>query len=139
MVASMEMPTATPTVTRELDVDADAHDVWEALVTDGERAGWLGGPTELDVVPGGRGFVTDPDGTRRDVLVDEVVPGRRLTLDWWTETGVPSHVEFEISPTREGSRLTVTERPLLPVARAADTAGPAAFALAGHLRARCGV
>lgn len=126
----------TPTVTRELDLDAETDDVWDALVSDVERAGWLGGPTEVDVVPGGRGYVTDPDGTRRDVLVDEVVPGRRLTLDWWTDTGVPSHVEFDIAPSPGGSRLTVTERPLLPVAQA-SAAVPMAGALAGHLRHRC--
>ena len=126
----------TPTVTRELDVDADADEVWDALVVDDERAGWLGGPTEIEVVPGGRGYVTDPDGTRRDVLVDEVVPGRRLTLDWWTDTGVPSHVEFDIATTERGARLVVTERPLLPLAQA-SAAAPVARALAGHLRARC--
>ena len=127
----------TPTVTRDLEVDTSAAEVWEALVGDGERAGWLGGPTEIDVVPGGRGYVTDPDGTRRDVLVDEVVPGRRLTLDWWTETGVPSHVEFDIASTGRGTRLTVTERPLLPLGEA-NASVPVAWALAGHLQ-RCRV
>ena len=125
-----------PTVTRQVDLDVDAEDVWEALVADEERAGWLGGPTRIDVVPGGRGFVTDPDGTRRDVLVDEVVPRRRLTLDWWTDTGVPSHVEFDIATTERGSRLTVTERPLVPMAQA-RAAVPAAEGLVAHLHLRC--
>lgn len=107
-----------PTVVRELDLDVEPDDVWHALVADHEREAWLGGSTEIDIAPGGRGFVTDPDGTRRDVLVDEVEPGRRLTLDWWTAADPPSHVEFHIAPTDRGCRLTVTERPLVPVAQA---------------------
>ena len=103
-------------VTRDVELDADADEVWEALTEDERRAGWFGGETELEVTPGGRGFVTDDDGTRRDVLVHDVEPGRRLSFDWWTEAEVPSHVEFVIVPTETGTRLTVTERPLIPTA-----------------------
>ena len=128
--------TPVPSVVRELDLDVEPDEMWHALVADHEREAWLGGSTEIEVAPGGRGFVTDPDGTRRDVLVDEVVPGRRLTLDWWTDVDPPSHVEFEIAPMPRGCRLRVTERPLVPLAQA-SAAAPVIQALASGLRTSC--
>lgn len=121
------------TVTKQLDLDADTDEVWAALTDDEERERWMGGDTEIDVRPGGRGHVTDDDGTRREVLVHEVEVGRRLTLDWWTDDDAPSHVEFVVVPTERGSRLTVTERPLVPVARACSRAAAVAPAIALHL------
>lgn len=103
-------------VTRDVELPAGADEVWETLTEDSRRAAWFGGDTELDVRPGGRGFVTDDDGTRRDLLVHEVEPGRRLSFDWWTESEVPSHVEFVIEPAESGTRVIVTERPLIPTA-----------------------
>lgn len=111
-------------VTRDVELPAGADEVWEALTEDERRAEWFGGDTELDVTPGGRGYVTDDDGTRRDVLVHDVEPGRRLTFDWWNDTEVPSHVEFVIVPTEHGTRLTVTERPLVPTARLSCAVAP---------------
>lgn len=106
------------TVVREIDLGVDVDEVWDSLVRDERRREWMGGDTELAVEPGGRGYVTDDDGTRREVLVDDVEPGRRLSFDWWTETDDPTHVEFVIVPTPTGTRLTVTERALVPQARA---------------------
>ena len=111
-------------VTRDVELPADADEVWEALTEDERRAAWFGGDTELEVTPGGRGYVTDDDGTRRDVLVHDVEPGRRLSFDWWTDTEVPTHVEFVIVPTESGSRLTVTERPLVPTAHLSCSTAP---------------
>ena len=120
-------------VTRELEVPVGTDEVWEALVEDDRRAEWFGGDTELDARPGGRGFVTDEDGTRRDVLVHEVEPGRRLSFDWWTEDEVPSHVEFVVVPAESGSRLVVTERPLIPSASAHGGPAPSWCRLVGYL------
>ena len=126
-------PASDPVVTKDIDLDADTEEVWTALTDDDERRLWMGGDTEFDVRPGGRGHITDDDGTRRDVLVHEVEVGRRLTLDWWTDDGVPSHVEFVVVPTERGSRLTVTERPLIPVARADMRASTYAAGVVAHL------
>lgn len=120
-------------VTRDVELPAGADEVWEALTDDDRRAEWFGGDTEVDVRPGGRGFVTDDDGGRRDVLVHEVEPGRRLSLDWWTDDEVPSHVEFVIEPTESGSRLTVTERPLIPTAQVGRPQASAALSASGRL------
>lgn len=122
------------TVVREIDLGVDADEVWDALVRDDQRREWMGGETELEVEPGGRGYVTEDDGTRREVLVDDVVPGRRLSFDWWTENDDPTHVELVIVPTSTGTRLTVTERALVPQARPGRDGLGMALRLAAGLR-----
>ena len=104
-------------VVRRVEIEAEADDVWRSLATDEDRAEWMGGDTALDLRPGGCGFVTDERGTRREVLVHDVEPGRRLSFDWWSEDDEPSHVQFTLQPTEVGTEVTVTERPLVPRAR----------------------
>ncbi len=117
-----ETPDDAPAVRRDVDVAIEPDEVWELLVDDDERAGWFGGPTELEPVPGGGGTFTDPDGTRRRATVEEVEPGRRLAWRWWPEDGDPdegaSRVAVELTPLPGGTRIAVTEVPLAPVARA---------------------
>ena len=120
------------TVSRHVDLEAQVDEVWEALVGDEERGRWMGGDTELSAEPGGRGFIVDDDGRRREVLVEQVEPGRRLSFDWWTEDDAPSHVEFVLVPIPTGTRLTVIERPLVPGARLRS----GAFARRANLMAR---
>lgn len=104
-------PDTAPQVSRSVELDADADEVWRLLTDDEERAAWFGGDTDLDVRPGGRGHVTEPDGRRRAVEVGPVEPGRRLGWTWWPEDGGPaSDVEFVIEPIGRRARLTVTER-----------------------------
>lgn len=126
------MRTERNEVRREIELDVGVDDVWRALVDDDERRRWMGGDTVVDVQPGGRGHITGDDGVRREVLIDEVEPGRRLSFDWWNDDEVPSRVEFVISPTEQGVRLTVTERALVPSARAC-AAVSMCRTLAGHL------
>lgn len=104
-------------VRRSVEVDADPEVVWELVVDDDERSTWFGGESELEIAPGGAGRFTDPDGTRREAVVDDVRPGRRLTWTWWPETGEPAGeppvdattVTIDLSPRPGGSRITVTE------------------------------
>ena len=108
------------TVQRSVEVGASPDEVWELLVDDHERGGWFGGETELEAVPGGNGWFTDPDGTRRSAVVEEVAPGRRLAWTWWPddESGDRSRVDIDLTPTPNGSRVSVTETPLVPTAQA---------------------
>ena len=117
---------------RSVDVDLPPDQVWELLVDDDERADWFGGPTTLDATPGGEGTFTDPDGTRRRAVVEETAPGRRLAWTWWPEAdddGCISRVEIDLRPAPGGTRVSVTEAPLVPTARASSRA----TASAGHL------
>jgi len=108
------------TVERAIEVELAPEEVWELLVDDEERAGWFGGDTHLDVEPGGDGEFTDPDGTRRRAVVGDVEPGRRLSWTWWPD-GDPdgaSEVRIDLQPTPAGTRVAVTESPLVPSVRA---------------------
>jgi uncharacterized protein YndB with AHSA1/START domain len=103
-------------VRRAVELDAPADAVWSALTEDGVLSEWFGGPANLDPVPGGSGRFELDDGDVRRARVDEVVPGRRLTWRWWSEgddTGPITSVTFELTETATGTRLVVTERPLL--------------------------
>lgn len=104
----------TPTVTRVLEADVPVDELWRAVVDDAERSEWMG-DSAIEVVPGGRGHVTDEDGTVRTVRVHDVeVDGdhRRVALVWWDDAGEASEVELVVSPAPRGSRLRVVERRL---------------------------
>ena len=112
------------TVERETDLEAAPDDVWAAVV-DGS---WLGDDVSLDARPGGTGSLVDPDGAVRHVLVEEVVPGRRLGLWWWRDgegEDVPTFVAVELEPLGRGTRLRVVETRV-----AAPPTVPSAWALA---------
>ncbi len=95
---------------RSQDFNIPAGDLWEAVVNPERLAGWLGDEVELDVRPGGEGRIVD-DGQARQVVVDDVVDGQRLTFTWWPETSATevSQVELIVVAIPEGSRLVVRE------------------------------
>jgi uncharacterized protein YndB with AHSA1/START domain len=131
-------PTPDAAVERSVDVDAPADVVWSALTDDGAISAWFGGDVTLDAVPGGEGRFDGGDGDVRRARVDEVEPQRRLSWRWWPEgddDGPITSVTFELVEHGAGTRLVVTERPLLLGARAS-----ARSALPGRLprlQARC--
>ena len=115
-------------VRREIEVKNPPDDVWEVLVDDDERAAWFGGRTALDPTPGGRGWFEDADGARRSVSVEEADPGRRLAWTWWPDSddgpdGAASRVQIDLTPLPDGTRISVTEIPRTPVARASALTG----------------
>ncbi len=95
---------AAATVTRTVELEAEADAVWEAIADPGLRDLWLG----------------DDDAAGRTVRVDEVddggPAGRRLVWTWWRPDGDDpdaSTVEIAVSPRGDGgTRVVVTERPL---------------------------
>jgi uncharacterized protein YndB with AHSA1/START domain len=114
-------PTSEPaptsgTVERSVDLDAPAEVVWSALTDDGAISAWFGGDVTLDPVPGGEGRFDGGDGDVRRARVDEVEPNRRLSWRWWPEgddEGPITAVTFELVEVAAGTRVVVTERPLL--------------------------
>jgi uncharacterized protein YndB with AHSA1/START domain len=93
-------------VRREIDVPAEAAEVWEALTEPERLEDWFATEVELDVRPGGRGSFRWGNGEERSVLVEEVDPERRLTLRWEDDGG---EVAFTLEPTVDGTRLVVVE------------------------------
>jgi uncharacterized protein YndB with AHSA1/START domain len=116
-------------ITRTVELDAPAGDVWRAMTEPGLLGEWLDSVVELDVRPGGDGVLVEPDGAVRRARVDEVQPERRLALRWWPEdgSGPPSTVELELEATTGGTRLVVTET----LAPGAPSAAPVASAAGG--------
>ena len=114
-----------PAVRREIELGAAPADVWNALTRPELLEQWFEAEVELDPRPGGAGRFIGTDGERRIARVDDVDEGRRLAFTWWSDDhlGEPaSRVEFVLTPTRDGTRVVVTESPLTARACAA-TAG----------------
>jgi uncharacterized protein YndB with AHSA1/START domain len=82
-------------VTRVVEVEAGADEVWSAIRDPELRAQWL----------------DDDDARSRELRLDEVDDGRRLVWTWWRPDGEPraSRVEVVLAPTMGGTRVVVTE------------------------------
>jgi uncharacterized protein YndB with AHSA1/START domain len=82
-------------VTRSVEVDAGADDVWSAITDPDRRSLWL----------------DDDDARARELRVDQVDDGRRLVWTWWRPGDEPgaSQVEIVLAPTTAGTRVVVTE------------------------------
>ncbi len=93
-------------VSREIDVDAQPEEVWEALATEEGRERWL-------------------DEPRRDIHVEALDFPHRLVW-WWAGPEEPAtRVEFLLVAAPAGTRVIVTESaPSFPLAMLA-----ASFAL----------
>ena len=97
---------------QEIDLDADAADVWRAISDLDELAAWLGGSIDVVMRPGEVGSIVDDDGTRYDVLVTDVEDGRRVAWHWWAAHGELSSVEITLEPAGRSTR--VVERLVVP-------------------------
>jgi uncharacterized protein YndB with AHSA1/START domain len=125
----MESATSTPSVVRELAIDASPETVWSFLVEPGKATRWMGESASFDARPGGEYRVgVIPGHTARGEFVEVDAP-RRLVFTWGWEPGedgpnpVPpgsSTVEIELEPEGDGTRLRFTHRDL-PGKEAADS------------------
>ena len=66
----------------EVSIDAPCAQVWDALVDPAALAAWFGAEVELEAREGAPVRFRFPDGSERRGLVQDVVPGRRLTWRW---------------------------------------------------------
>ena len=107
-------------VEREVTVPATPGEVWPAVTQSDEVSAWFGADAQLEVRPGGRGVFRWPDGTERNVVVEDVEPPRRLSFRWLpfqrTAAGeiviVPStRVEILLDEVPGGTRVRVVEQP----------------------------
>jgi uncharacterized protein YndB with AHSA1/START domain len=97
-------------VARETFLDAEPHEVWEA-VTEPKRLGdWFGAEVEGDVAPGEVLRFTSPDGTERRAVVERAEPERALVFRWLpTDEDPSSRVAITIVEVPDGSVLRVVE------------------------------
>ena len=74
-------------VTREVVLDVPPDEVWDALTDPSRLEEWF-----------------SEDGEERELVVEEVEPGRRVAYTW-----DESRVAIELEPVEEGTRVVVTE------------------------------
>lgn len=107
-------------IERRLTLPTDLDQAWDLLTRPDDLVAWLGADVVLDPTPGAAGRVVDQDGTRRRLVVDDVVDGLRLSWRWWIEgddDGEVSRVEISLAPVVGGTEVRVVET-IVPQARA---------------------
>jgi uncharacterized protein YndB with AHSA1/START domain len=116
-------------LTREITFPVGPDRLWEALA---DPSDWLGTEVDWELRPGGPAVFRGGDGDRAG-RVDEVQPGRRLSFHWWPEAEREdeSEVTWDLEPTEDGTRLTITERRTAAVAQASAAWTPWDTGLAG--------
>jgi uncharacterized protein YndB with AHSA1/START domain len=115
-------------IEREITLPVDLDEAWDLLTRPEDLEAWLGREVVLDPTPGAAGRVVDHDGSVRRLVVDHVVPGRRLAWHWWDDDA-PEHssrVVITVAPVEQGTAVRVVEEAVgAPVAQARAGAGEA--------------
>ena len=96
-------------VERSVTLPADPDSVWEHLSEGDLLSDWMEGVVEIDLRPGGTITLTPDDGPVVWGSVEEVDPGHRIQWSWRTDEGLPTQVEIELDPMKDGTGLTVRE------------------------------
>jgi uncharacterized protein YndB with AHSA1/START domain len=99
------------TVTTEVELDIPPEEAWEHIID----PSWLGDEGRIIAEPGAEGEVIE-DGELRVLVVEEVAEPDRFAFRWATFNEPPSRVEIEIIESDGGSRVIITETPLVPMA-----------------------
>jgi uncharacterized protein YndB with AHSA1/START domain len=108
-------------VRRDVILDADRPRAWASLADPRRLEEWFAREVDVEIREGAEGTVTDHDGTVREVVVDEVLPGRRLALRWSADGEPVTVVELTLDDTDDGrTRLVVVEVPLAVVRAVSD-------------------
>jgi uncharacterized protein YndB with AHSA1/START domain len=114
-------------VRRELVLPFTREESWPLLGDPAELETWFADEVGFDVEEGASGPVRVADG-ERFAVVEEVVPGRRISFRWWdpADPDAETLVEMTLDDVPEGTRLVVVELPVqsLPVAPAGPGVGP---------------
>jgi uncharacterized protein YndB with AHSA1/START domain len=85
-------------VARDITIQGDPDEVWEALTDPELMAEWL--------------------GSEREAVLEEAERAHRLVFWWWEEDEPGSRVELRLVAVPDGTRVTVTEAPVGPFALA---------------------
>jgi uncharacterized protein YndB with AHSA1/START domain len=105
-----------PTVRREIVLPVERERAWALLTEPAELREWLADDVELEPEVGASLRMAWDDGEVREGLVEEVEEERLLRFRWDDgTTGVPSRVEWTLDDAPGGTRVTVVERPLVPL------------------------
>jgi uncharacterized protein YndB with AHSA1/START domain len=92
-------------VTREIVLQEEPAEVWEALTEPKQLEQWFATEVELDARPGGIGVFRWGNGEERRAVVQDVDPERKLALRFDDDGAV----EIALEPIPDGTRVVVTE------------------------------
>jgi uncharacterized protein YndB with AHSA1/START domain len=109
-------------VRRELVVEAEPGEVWDALTDPSRLEEWFANEVELEAEPGGTGVFRWDDGEERYAAVEEVEVGRRFAFRWRDQAGDETVVAFSLDEADVGTRVVVTESATGPQACAGEWA-----------------
>ncbi len=98
---------------KEVEVPCDVDEAWRNVVD----PAWLGDEGQLTATPGSEGWVKSGDDVRY-LVVEEVDESRHLSFRWASFTEEPTRVEIDLSPTAQGTRISISESPLSARAQA---------------------
>jgi uncharacterized protein YndB with AHSA1/START domain len=107
-------------VTTEVQLDVPPEQAWEHIID----PSWLGDDGRIVAEPGVEGEVIE-DGEVRVLVVEEVERPGRFAFRWSTFTDAPSRVEIDVIESDGGSRVTITETPLVPMTMTMTVTGSA--------------
>jgi len=79
-------------VVREIELEAEPADVWDALTDETQLEEWFANDVELDPTPGGRGVFRWDNGETREAVVESVDEGSRIVLRFDDDGVVELHV-----------------------------------------------
>ena len=97
-------------VAREVFLDAEPAEVWEALTEPDQLGEWFGAEVSGDVREGELVRFTSPDGTQKRAIVERAEPERALVFRWLpTRDDESSRVAITIHEAPDGSIVRVTE------------------------------
>ena len=97
------------TVEREIVLDSDPREVWEAITDESRLSQWLADYVELEPREGGEVRCCFEGGEERRGEVELVEEAERLAFHWHRDGAGPSRVEFLVEAVADGTLLTVTE------------------------------
>jgi uncharacterized protein YndB with AHSA1/START domain len=105
----------------EETIGAPPADVWGFMVDPAALSAWFGADAWLEPEAGGGVLFRFADGSIRRGTVLEVERSRRLTWRWREQRGVgfglalgePTRVTIELDPVDDGTRVRITEAPLV--------------------------
>ena len=121
------MPDKKHDEVHEETIGAAPADVWGFMVDPAALSAWFGADAWLEPEVGGGVLFRFADGSIRRGTVLEVERSRRLMWRWREQRGVgfglalgePTRVTIELEPVDDGTRVRITESPLVEARGAA--------------------
>jgi hypothetical protein len=97
----------TENVEKEVELPCSPGEAWEQIID----PSWLGVEGDMPTSAGDEGWVNDGEVTRY-LIAEEVVEERRYVYRWATFEEPPTRVAIELTPTSEGTHISISESPL---------------------------